>query len=198
MRRTLVHLTLAAAVAAGVGISMQSAAAKERTVRLDAIVANGGEPLYDAMAIDVWRLTGDGGAQRVAERHAAPAEVALDPGRYRIEAIYGNARTVQDITVKAAGGTRQVINLNAGQVGLSLRPSIEGDPIREPLDWEVRRYRRGDAPGRKVAEMDGDNPRLWLSEGWYEVNVQYRDRTVGHVVEVAAGQTFDYTLVLNQ
>jgi hypothetical protein len=191
-------LALSAAVVAGVGVSAQSAAAKERTVRLDAIVANGGDPLYDAMAIDVWRLSGDGDAHRVAERHAAPAEVALDPGRYRIEAIYGNARTVQDITIKANGGARQVINLNAGQVGLSLRSSIEGDPIREPLDWEIRRYRRGSAPGRKVAEMDGESPRLWLSEGWYEVNVQYRNHSVRHVVEVAAGQNFDYTLVLNQ
>lgn len=173
-----------------------AAAAAERLVRLDAVLAKGGEPVYDAMAIGVWRMQDGEPVERIAERHAAPAEVALDPGEYRIQAVYGKARRVTDITVAPDGAGRRTINLEAGRVRLKLLDRPGGEAVADPVAWEVRRYRRGADPGRKVAALTAEQPGLWLAAGWYEVAARYRGRTVEHVVEVSAGQTLTYSIVL--
>lgn len=188
--------TLVAGALVGGMLATTPVIAKERLVRLDAVLAQGGEPVYDAVKLDVWQLKNGQPVARMAERHAAPAEVELDPGRYRVEAVYGNARRVTDITVPATGDTRTVINLRAGRVSLNALPNIDGAPIPHAVSWEIRRYRRGSAPGRKVADTADEHPAFWLSEGWYEVVVKHRDRSARHVVEVAAGQNFDYAIVL--
>lgn len=187
---------LAAALAIGVLGGAASAATEERLVRLDAVLSRGGDPIYDAMAIGIWRMEGGKAVSRVAERHAAPAEIALVPGRYRIQATYGNARRVTDITVPAENAPSHTINLNAGKVRLQLLARANGPPVRDGVKWEIRRYRRGDSPGRPIANLGTDRPTLWLSEGWYEVRANHGGKQVDHVVEVNAGRTYDYAIVM--
>jgi hypothetical protein len=195
----LIGSLLLGLVAVGAVDATPAAAADKRLVRFDAILAPGGKPIKDRMDLAVWRLSGSDPVSRVAERHAAPAEIMLKPGTYRVVAEYRNARRVRDITVPATGDPRQTINLKAGGVRLSLLPNINGDPIAQAIAWEVRRYRKGDTLGRKVAEIPAaDRPELLLSEGWYEVFARLRGQTVRHVVQVAAGQNFSYAIVLEK
>ena len=179
--------TLAAAAQAG-----------EQLVRLDAVMAEGKKPIYDAMTLNIWRLDGGKAVERIAERHAAPTEIALKVGHYRVVADYRNARRVTDIEVSETVAARHVINLNAGRVRLNLLPDIDGDPVRRSLNWEIRRYRRGSEPGRKVADVQAGRPELLLSAGWYEVHVTHRERTVRHVVEVTAGTELDYAILMKE
>jgi len=181
-----------------VGLVDGAAGATERLLRLDVVLRAGGEPIYDAMAIGIWRMEGGEPVTRVAERHAAPAEIALVPGRYRIEAVYGNARRVTDITVPSEAAPKRTINLKAGRVRLQLLERADGPTLQDGVEWEIRRYRRGDAPGRRVAELGANRPDLWLTEGWYEVQARHRGRQVAHVVQVAAGRTYDYAIVMRE
>jgi hypothetical protein len=190
--------TVGAAALMALMLGGGAAAAAERLVRLDAVLSPDGEPIYDAMAIGIWRMEGGEPVARVAERHAAPAEIPLEPGRYRVEAVYGDARRVTDISVPAEAEPRRTINLNAGRVRLQLLARADGPPVRGGVEWEIRRYRRGDSPGRRIAELGADRPSLWLSEGWYEVRAHHGGERVHHVVEVAAGRTYDYAIVMNQ
>ncbi len=186
----------ALALLAGIAAAPAGAHAAERVVRLDAVMAAGGEPIYDAMAIGIWRLQGGEPVKRVAERHAAPAEIALAPGRYRVQAVYGKARRVTDFTVASDGKARRTINLEAGRVRLKLLERPGGAPVAKPVDWEIRRYRRGDDQGREIAALRDAQPHVRLAAGWYEVAARYRGNTVRHAVEVTAGRSFTYTIVL--
>ncbi len=188
---------LGIAVAAAAG-APDEAAAQSHTVRLDAVLASGGAPIEDSLDIAVWQVEGEGAPAVVAERHAAPAEVKLAPGRYRVVAEYRTARTVQDILVADQGAQRHVINLKAGEIELSLLPELRAKPIAGPLEWEIRRYARGSKAGRKIAAIRAGRPQLLLSEGWYEVQVKHGGEAIEHVVEVAAGQRYDYTIVMDR
>jgi len=188
-------LGIAVAVAAG---SSGEAAEQSITVRLDAVLASGGAPIEDSLDLAIWKVEGAGAPAVIAERDAAPAEVKLDPGRYRVVAEYRTARTVQDILVADQGAQRHVINLKAGEIELSLLPELRAEPIAGPLEWEIRRYARGSKAGRKIAAIRGGHPQLLLSEGWYEVQVKHDGEAIEHLIEVAAGQRYDYTLVMNR
>jgi hypothetical protein len=192
------YVVAAMAVLMPLGVASGAAAAAERLLRLDAVLSPESEPIYDAMTIGIWRMEGGEPVARIAERHAAPAEIALAPGQYRVEATYGNARRVTDITVPADGTPRRTINLKAGQVRLRLLANPDGPLVRGGVTWEIRRYSRGDSPGRQVAQRTADRPKLWLSEGWYEVRARHGGERVHHVVEVAAGRTYDYAIVMGE
>lgn len=196
MLKRIAWRPLAAALVLAAAAPTAAAAAADKLVRLDAVLAKGGEPIYDAMAIGIWRMEGGEPVRRVAERHAAPAEITLAPGRYRVQAVYGKARRVTDFTVAPEGTARETINLEAGKVHLKLLERPGGNPVAQPVSWEIRRYRRGDAQGRKVAALQDDQPRVRLAAGWYEVAARHGDQTVRHAVEVTAGQNFTYTIVL--
>lgn len=187
-----------AAALMALGLATGAASAKERLLRLDAVLSAGGEPIYDGMAIGIWRMKDGEPVARVAQRHAAPAEIALEPGRYRVEAVYGDARRVTDITVPAADAPHRTINLNAGRVRLQLLSRADGPPVRGGVAWEVRRYRRGSSQGRRVAKVSADRPSLWLAEGWYEVRARHGGKRVDHVVEVSAGRTYNYAIVMDR
>jgi hypothetical protein len=185
-------------LAAGIALHPHDAAADSSTVRLDAVIAKGGAPIKDSMNFAIWSLNGGGNEGVVARRDAAPAEVSLQPGDYRIVAEYGAARRVQDIRVDDTPSQRRLINLNAGEVGLRLVERVGGKTVRAPLDWEIRRYSRGAGKGEKVVTVRQERPHLVLREGWYEVEVRHGGKTRKHAIEVGAGQRYDYTLVLNQ
>ncbi len=197
MRGRFAWRSCAAALALLAGLAPAPAAdAADRLVRLDAVLAEGGEPIYDAMAIGIWRLDDGEPVERVAERHAAPAEITLAPGRYRVQAEYGKARRVRDITVAPEGAARRTINLEAGKVRLQLLARPGGPPVAGAVSWEIRRYRRGEAQGRKVAAIRDAQPKLRLAAGWYEVAAHYGEAKVQHAVEVTAGRSFTYAIVL--
>lgn len=202
--RVLQRAAGAAALAAGpvlaVGLAFLpvDGSAQSRTVRLDAVMAKGGAPIKDSMNVAVWSLNGSGPDGIVARRDAAPAEMSLEPGEYRVVAEYGAARRVQDIRVGDEPSQRRLINLNAGEVGLRLVKRVGGSTVRGPLDWRIHRYVRGAGKGEQVARVRENQPHLLLREGWYEVEVSHRGQTRKHAIEAAAGQRYDYTLVLNQ
>lgn len=187
--------TLAAGIVLGV---INPAEAQTRTVRLDAVIAKGGPPINDEVKFAIWSLNDGDSKGVIARRAAAPAEVALQPGEYRIVAEYGSARRVQDIRVEDAPSQRQMINLNAGEVELSLVPRIGAPAVRAPMMWEVRRYARGEKKGATIASVKDDRPHLMLREGWYEVEVRHGNAAITHTIEVAAGQRYDYTLVMSE
>lgn len=166
-------------------------------VRIDAVVAKGAPPLSDNVKLQVWAREGRKATRLVAESARAPATLSMHPGQYRVVASYKTARTVRDIVVKNHADTRKTINLNAGEIGLELLRQVGGAPVRDSITWQVMRYKRGNGAGGKVATVSNSNPSLLLREGWYEVVATHGNSRTAHVIEVSAGQRFDYSLVMN-
>lgn len=199
MQRGLVAAVLAAVLAVGTAVLPDAGrAAEQHLVRFDAVVADGAPPINGAMTIEVWARDGRQATVKVAERHAAPAEVALEPGAYRILTVYKQARRVHDIRVTADGPHRKTLNLGAGEIGLELLRRVGGARVADDVRWQVHEYARGAGKGESVAVIEGSRPRLLLREGWYEVVARHDGVVTDHVVEVSAGARFDYSLVMRR
>jgi len=195
-------LRAGAAALAGVVLALPALtapAAENRVVRIDAVLADGGQPVQDAMTLSVWALSPDSAAPAlVAERHATPAEVTLSPGRYRIEAVYGELRRVRNLDVTDRGDQRVTVNLRGGQVTFELLPARGVSPVDAPVAWEVRRYARGSESGPLVLAETTRRLSATLQAGWYEVAARHNGSAVNHLVQIDAGRRYDYSLLLGE
>lgn len=197
MRNIVAAATRGIAFAGALLAAAATASAADQQVRIDAVVVEGTAPIQDEMLLQVWSRDGKKALQKVAESHSAPADLALKSGEYRVVAHYRDARVVRDIVVAGPADRHKVINLDAGEIGLELLPGVGRQPLADPILWQVRRYKRGTSSGREVAKISDARPSLLLSEGWYEVVATHGENQTEHVIEVSAGQRFNYSLVKN-
>lgn len=196
---TYIHKYAALAVAvlaATVCLPYPAAATDGRGVlRVDTVVSEGRDALWDGARIAVWALEDGRPGQMVARRHATPAKVDLDPGEYRVVVLYQGARSMRDIQVGAGAREEIVLNLNAGEVAFELLPIMGAAPVTDELTWSVHHYVPGKGAGRLVTQTVGDKPTILLSDGWYEVRVDFAGKTVRHVIEARAGERAWYSLI---
>jgi hypothetical protein len=174
---------IALAVAAVAG----AAPAAAEVYRIEAVAEPGADDIWGPAKVTVR----DGGGAVVARRHAVPAKVELPPGgAYQVTVIYKSAAGRS-----AIDGAVTTVNLAAGELSLALVEREGGPRIEGAHPWRVHYYRPGAATGKLVAEVQGSNPVLTLSEGWYEVETSRDGRDVAHTVRVTAGTRYDYTIV---
>lgn len=193
--RTLAAAWAGSALALLASLPSPAAAEGIAPITFEAVVTQGAPRLSEPMNLIVWSRNGAQAQAVVARADSVPAKLSLPSGEYRVVAIHGTARRVQDIEVTGAAGQTHLIDLRAGEIDLSLRPSAKARAVEAPLEWRVHRYRKGAEKGKEVARLQGNRPRLLLREGWYEVEVDFEGRTVGHLIEVNAGQAYNYTLI---
>jgi len=190
---------LFAAAGLAAGLAVLPAQAREAVpVRLETVIAERGESIWDAADIWIFRLREGQRADQVARRHATPTALALPPGRYEAAVRYGNATAVAPFTVDGAAEQTLRLNLDAGVVRLGLRAGIEGPGIEEPARWTVRRYQPGPWRGVVVTRTQGPRPRLVLDAGWYEVTAEGEDVAVSHLIEVEPGRALYYDIVVGE
>ncbi|RDD63684.1 hypothetical protein [Ferruginivarius sediminum] len=197
MTAILKHAAFAAAVLAATAYPQSPVEATEGRgiLRVETVVSEGRDALWDGARIAVWELEGGRPGQMVARRHATPAKVDLDPGKYRVVVLYQGARSIRDIQVGAGAREKVVLNLNAGEVAFELLPIMGAAPVSEALTWSVHHYVPGKGAGRLVTQTVGDKPTILLSDGWYEVRVDFAGKTVRHVIEARAGERAWYSLI---
>jgi hypothetical protein len=183
-RALFAPLALAVAVVAVVAGAAHAAA---ETYRIEAVAEPGADDIWGPAKV----VVRDADGAVVARRHAVPAKVALDPaGDYEVTVIYKSAAGKS-----ALAGSVTTVNLAAGELSLALVEREGGPKIEGAHPWRVHYYRPGEATGKLVAEVEGSNPVLTLSEGWYEVETSRDGRDVAHTVRVTAGTRYDYTIV---
>jgi hypothetical protein len=179
----------------GLGAASPAPAADSpRAVQLQVVAHDGGRPIASDVSLQIWARDGRQATRQVAELDGATSEVRLPDGEYRVVATSGRARTVEDVVVSRAD-TAITISLDIGRVKLELLPGPGTAPVRDNVAWTVRRYHSGSVQD-VVAETRAAVPTLTLSEGWYKVTADRRGRTQSHLVEVSAGRTLTYSLLL--
>lgn len=180
----------------GLGAATATEAAESRrTVQLQVVGHDGGRPIVSDVSLQVWARNGRQATRQVAELDGATSEVELPDGEYRVVATSGQARTVEDVVV-SPGDTAVTISLDIGRVKLELLPSPGRAPLRDGVAWTIRRYQAGGGAQDVVAETRAPVPTFALSEGWYKVTADRAGRTQSHLVEVTAGRSLTYSLLL--
>jgi hypothetical protein len=182
----------------------QTFAASDTTaLKLTAILTDGGEPIPEGVAYDVYAVERDaeGNRKRIEGSLSAygPPRLTLPAGRYFVTATYGSASADVEVDVKPGGITHQHLNLRAG----ILRPAAilaEGsEPLPEGAAYDVYAVEQ-DADGNRKridASLSAYGPpRLPLPAGRYYVTAQYGSASANVEVEVRAGDVIKQMLNL--
>ncbi len=170
---------------------------KQRAVTLNVVIAEGAEPMREAVVFSFARIGPGGRLEPLAEEVGAPLKTTLADGRYQVEARYGDASALSVFDVSGRAVTHRV-NLNAGWAQLRVIPHRGAQPLASAIDWQILTYGR-DASGqrRPVAAMRSPNPQVVLPQGHYLVVARTADALARHTIEITAGHTYKYTLDLN-
>lgn len=163
-------------------------------VTLTAVVVPGAQPLPDT-DFAVTPL-GSSAQPVVAKSSDKPAAVQLPAGRYKVVASYGDTRAEREITVGSQPASHQV-NLNAGTVNLKLIKHVGGPTLKSGVTWEILTYGR-DAEGKRhyIADSEASQPRFTLPHGFYLARATVGTQEVRHTIEVTAGTTYNYKVIL--
>lgn len=196
-RRMAIRAGFLVALVLAAGSAAAGTADKAHEVRIDAVAVAGAPAIKGPVRMEIWAHNDDSGLHKVGESEQASLRMQLQPGRYRVVAQHRDIRTVRDIRINDAGDVHKTVSLRAGEVGLELLHTIGGSVLRDGVAWRVHRYRKGNAAGKTLATRSEPTPTLLLSEGWYEVVATHGNRQVSHVIEVTAGQRYDYSLVID-
>lgn len=173
--------------------SGQAAGAKQ-PVSLTAVVVRGAKPLPGA-SFTVTPLGGVGDPVTVTAREGS-ASLDLPVGRYRVEASYGDAKVAREILIDRSPVSR-VFDLRAGTVHLKLIKSVGGPTMNSGVAWEILTFGK-DSQGKRhrVTGSDQAQPRFVLPHGWYLARATRGTQVVKHTIEVTAGQTYKYTVIM--
>lgn len=186
-------LALAASTAHAEG-ELQTAAATTKGFAVRAIINAGAKEIPQGVSFSLHRLNGRGEAELAAHASGGIAEFDLPQGQYLLTTAYGAA--LKQELVNALPATNHTVNLNAGEITLSVIPGVGRPPLKEEISWEIQTFGRDSEGNRHVLHrVTGANPHLVLPAGWYFVAADYQGRRLTHTIEVGAGNRFDYTLV---
>jgi len=163
-------------------------------VTLTAVVVPGAQPLANAD----FAVTPLGSSIEpvVAKSGDKLAALQLPAGRYKVVASYGDSRAEKEITV-GSQPTSHEVSLNAGTVNLKLIKHVGGPTIKSGVIWEILTYGR-DAEGNRhhITAAETSQPRFVLPHGFYLARATVGTQEVRHTIEVTAGTTYNYKVIL--
>jgi hypothetical protein len=183
----LAILGFALSIAAGA-----ASAADPVKVKFEAVIIQGAKALKDDIK---WSVAPIGGSEQKAQQVTkASPELALLPGRYRVQATLGLSTISKDITVEKAG--KQTFDFNSGYARFNMIPQRGTKPIEENIHWELFRYTKGGIDEKnKLADFVAPSPQVTLPQGWYSIRGHYDGVLAETVIEVKAGILYKYTVV---
>lgn len=200
--RTLLGGALCAAAAtfavapASASDGTQVAAQPSHPFVVRAVINEGAAEIPRDVSFSLHRLDGNGEAELAAEASGGIAELAVPQGEYLLTTAYGATLKQELVHVHNPATAPHTVNLNAGEITLSVIPGIGRPALQHPIEWHILTYGR-DAEGHRhvLHEVTDARPYLVLPAGWYFVAAHYEGRRLTHTIEVGAGNRFDYTLV---
>ncbi len=161
------------------------------------IVTKGAKPIKEPISWKVARISGECRGQVVAAATGPTLDVALDPGNYRIQGQYDTAEASTQVAIGKKQKVKQQLDFRAATVTFRMIPHSGAKPIKEPVDWKVYEYVKGNGGiGRQIGEGRSAHQRFLLREGAYVVRATYEDTVTDLVVPLKSGDAFNYTVNL--
>lgn len=189
-------------VATGLGVSVPASAGEQTAassatmpLKLQAVIVQGAKPIPRNVSFTLERVD-TGRRETVANLTGGVANVNVEPGKYRLTTAYGATVIQEDIEVRSAKDVPHEVNLNAGEIGLSLITHAGAKPISTPIDWKVLSYRKNHKGERDVVfSSNTGQTEVVLPAGWYMVHAKQNGILTTHVIEVGAGIRYNYALI---
>jgi Ca-activated chloride channel family protein len=174
----------------------------EPGLKLRALLKEGTEPVTKGVNWEVYKAEKDtsGDRERVASSNKAESIFHLSPGRYFIEAKYGNINAISSMEVEVIPGelTETNMNLKAGYLRLRAVLKEGGKPVPKDMHWQLYEAEK-DINGHRelILSEKGPAPLNKLSAGRYFIVAKHGKATSSMEVEVTAGELKKSTINLN-
>jgi hypothetical protein len=111
----------------------------EPGLKLRALLKEGTEPVTKGVNWEVYKAEKDtsGDRERVASSNKAESIFHLSPGRYFIEAKYGNINAISSMEVEVTPGELKeiIVNFNAGHLKLNAVLKEGAEPVTKGMNW---------------------------------------------------------------
>jgi hypothetical protein len=167
------------------------------TLTMTGVITKGAKPIKEPISWTVTRISGECRGQEVATKTGSSLKLKLDPGNYRVRALYDSAEASTQVTIPKKKEVKQQIDFRAATVTFRLIPHAGAPVIKQPINWQVFQYVKGNGGrGKQIAEGTAPHQRFLLTEGAYVVRANYVDTVTDLVVPVKAGDAFNYTVNL--
>lgn len=193
-----------------VGLFLSTAHAAE--VTLLAVEKAGGPEVTGDIAWSVVKVnkeTSKPETKPAATGTGARLVTKLDAGQYLVTAKLGKLESSQAILVGKSSTTRSLVLADttkqsaakkpeagpSAKLSINMKLSKGKSPIKQPVLWEVYKYKRGATEGgEKVAEQKAAVGQFTLPGGSYVVRAHFKDAKADLVIPIEAGQSLKYTL----
>jgi hypothetical protein len=173
-------------------------AAAEAEVTINAANGLDGKEITEPVSWTITKLDKNGkpGKTPAVQEAAAILKTKLKPGQYQ---VFGQAKGMaakQTFTVGKEPVVRTV-TFGMSEISIKMITSKGRKPVKDPIQWEMLTYVKGNPDGGKVLDMvKAPTATFTVPAGGYVVRATYNGTTADLVVPLKAGQSYDYTLNL--
>ncbi|TJV04613.1 MAG: VWA domain-containing protein [Mesorhizobium sp.] len=154
-----------------------------------AVLAEGGEPVTDGNAWEVYKAKSDGTRGDSVTTEYGAYKANLEPGDYVIVARDGEAKVEQKVKIEAGQVAKPLFTLNAGTLVIHPRPSAGADVV--------------DGAAVVIDYPSADNPATYygttktvLPAGDEKVTVTIGQGVVSETIPLAAGKTVEKDIIV--
>ncbi|ESY66241.1 MULTISPECIES: VWA domain-containing protein [Mesorhizobium] len=154
-----------------------------------AVLAEGGEPVTDGNAWEVYKAKSDGTRGDSVTTEYGAYKANLEPGDYVIVARDGEAKVEQKVKIEAGQVAKPLFTLNAGTLVIHPRPSAGADVV--------------DGAAVVIEYPSADNPATYygttktvLPAGDEKVTVTIGQGVVSETIPLAAGKTVEMDIIV--
>ncbi|ESY82256.1 von Willebrand factor type A [Mesorhizobium sp. LNHC221B00] len=154
-----------------------------------AVLAEGGDPVTDGNAWEVYKAKSDGTRGDSVTTEYGAYKANLEPGEYVIVARDGEAKVEQKVKIEAGQVAKPLFTLNAGTLVIHPRPSAGADVV--------------DGAAVVIDYPSADNPATYygttktvLPAGDEKVTVTIGQGVVSETIPLAAGKTVEKDIIV--
>ncbi|MER8629787.1 VWA domain-containing protein [Mesorhizobium opportunistum] len=154
-----------------------------------AVLAEGGDPVIDGNAWEVYKAKSDGTRGDSVTTEYGAYKANLEPGEYVIVARDGEAKVEQKVKIEAGQVAKPLFTLNAGTLVIHPRPSAGADVV--------------DGAAVVIDYPSADNPATYygttktvLPAGDEKVTVTIGQGVVSETIPLAAGKTVEKDIIV--
>ncbi|HVI87694.1 MAG TPA: hypothetical protein VM659_05295 [Dongiaceae bacterium] len=168
-------------------------------VTLTATMGHGGQQITTPVTWTVAKLdekTGKPSPSGQAAQTAPTFKADLPTGHYQVLAQNQGTAVKQTIFVGQSPVAENIV-LGIAHVSVQLITSRGRVPLKEPIDWQLFTYQKGDTENGTLVDKEvSPVAHFSVPGGGYVVRAKYKDMTADLVMPLNAGQTYDYTINL--
>ncbi|RUV20012.1 VWA domain-containing protein [Mesorhizobium sp. M7A.F.Ca.MR.245.00.0.0] len=153
-----------------------------------AVLAEGGDPVTDGNAWEIYKAKPDGTRGDYVSTEYGAYKANLEPGDYIVVASDGQAKTEQKVKIEAGQVYKPLFNLNAGTLIIHPRPSAAADVVDGAavvIDY----------PGADMPATFYGTTKAVLPAGDQKVTVTIGQGVATETIPLAAGKTVEKDMV---